>query len=62
MVGLPYEVASGADVRKAPKKKLPYIQDGDRTIADSTFVIDYLKRMTTGLYCERLTSRICRRF
>jgi glutathione S-transferase len=44
MVGLPYEVASDADVRKAPKKKLPYVQDGDRTLADSTFVIDYLKQ------------------
>jgi glutathione S-transferase len=44
MVNLPYEVASNADVRKAPKKKLPYIQDGNTTIADSGFVIDYLKQ------------------
>jgi glutathione S-transferase len=44
MVNLPYEVAPNADVRQAPKKKLPYIQDGDRTIADSGFVIDYLKQ------------------
>ncbi len=44
MVNLPYEIASDADVRKAPKKKLPYIQDGSATIADSGFVIDYLKQ------------------
>lgn len=44
MVELPYKIADEADVRKAPKKKLPYIQDGDRTIADSSFIIDYLKQ------------------
>lgn len=44
MADLPYEVAEGADVRKAPKKKLPYIQDGDRTVADSGLIIDYLKQ------------------
>ena len=44
MTSLPYEVAKDADVRTAPKKKLPYIEDGDRTIADSSFIIDYLKQ------------------
>ena len=44
MVGLPYQVAANADVRKAPKKKLPYIQDGATKIADSSFIIDYLKQ------------------
>lgn len=44
MANLPYEVADHADVRKAPKQKLPYIEDGDRTIADSNFIIDYLKQ------------------
>lgn len=44
MAQLPYEVASNADVTKAPKKKLPYIQDDTTTIADSSFVIDYLKK------------------
>ena len=44
MASIPYEVAAGAaDVRKAPKQKLPYITDGEQTIADSGFVIDYLK-------------------
>lgn len=44
MAELPYEVAANADVRKAPKKKLPYIQDDSTTIADSSFIIDYLKQ------------------
>ena len=44
MTSLPYEVADNADLRNAPKKKLPYITDGDRTIADSGFIIDYLKQ------------------
>lgn len=48
MAELPYEVGANADVRKAPKKKLPYIQDDDQdgstTIADSSFIIDYLKQ------------------
>ncbi len=44
MAGLPYETDCNADVRKAPKKKLPYIQDGDTTVADSNFVVDYLKK------------------
>ena len=29
---------------KAPKGKLPYIEDGDNKIADSHFIIDYLKK------------------
>ena len=43
MTGLPYQVAADADVLKAPKKKLPYITDNGRTIADSGFIINYLK-------------------
>ncbi len=31
------------DVRKAPKGKFPILIDGDKTIADSQFCIDYLK-------------------
>ncbi len=43
MVELPYQVAANADVLKAPKKKLPYIQDQGRVIPDSNFIISYLK-------------------
>ena len=44
MVGLPYEVVNGTMPFKAPKKKLPYIEDGARIVADSGFIIDYLKK------------------
>ena len=43
MVGLPYQVAANADLLKAPKKKFPYITDGEKTIPDSGFIINYLK-------------------
>lgn len=48
MTEQPYKVAADANLLKAPKKKFPYIQDdtteGCVTIADSTFIIDYLKQ------------------
>lgn len=43
MAGLPWEAVNDGDVLKAPKKKLPYIKDGDRVVADSSFIIDPLK-------------------
>ena len=44
MAGLPFElVNSSGAVMKAPKRKLPYIDDGGTVVADSSFVIDYLK-------------------
>jgi glutathione S-transferase len=43
MAGLPYEVARHADIRKAPKGKFPYIEDRGRRVADSRFIVDYLK-------------------
>ncbi len=43
MAGLPYEAVNSGDVLKAPKRKLPYIEDGVRVVADTTFIIDYLK-------------------
>ena len=43
MAGLPYECPRGADHFKAPKGKLPYIDDNGKRVADSTFIIDYLK-------------------
>jgi glutathione S-transferase len=44
MVGLPYEVVNGTLPFKAPKKKLPYIEDGAQVVADSGFIVDYLKK------------------
>lgn len=43
MAVLPYELVNSANVMKAPKGKLPYIDDGGTVVADTTFVIEYLK-------------------
>jgi glutathione S-transferase len=43
MSGLPFETKSG-DVRKAPKGKLPYIDDEGQIVADSTFIRFHLER------------------
>ncbi len=43
MAGLPFELVNSGDVMKAPKRKLPYIDDDGAIVADTTFVIDYLK-------------------
>jgi len=32
------------NIQKAPKGKLPFIKDGDKTIADSSFIIEYLNQ------------------
>ena len=44
MVDLSYEVINGELPLRAPKKKLPYIEDGSKVIADSGFILDYLKQ------------------
>jgi glutathione S-transferase len=44
MVGLSYETVNGALPFKAPKKKLPYIEDGTQVVADSGFILEYLKK------------------
>ena len=43
MAGLQYEIAPNASHFKAPKGKLPYIEDGAKVVADSSFIIEYLK-------------------
>ncbi|MGR8951956.1 MAG: glutathione S-transferase family protein [Gammaproteobacteria bacterium] len=44
MTNLPYRALCGAEnLRKAPKGKLPFIEDNGRIIADSSFILDYLK-------------------
>ena len=54
MAGLDYEVAVETNPGKAPKGKLPYIEDGDTVVADSSMVIDYLK----GAYGDPLDSHL----
>ncbi|WP_138380961.1 Tom37 metaxin N-terminal-like domain-containing protein [Luteithermobacter gelatinilyticus] len=44
MAGLEYQAVDGVDgLRKAPKGKLPYIEDNGAVIPDSTFILHYLK-------------------
>jgi glutathione S-transferase len=43
LAGLPYEAVNDGNVIKAPKGKLPYIEDQGKSLSDSTFVIEYLK-------------------
>jgi glutathione S-transferase len=43
MAGLQYEIAPRANHFRAPKGKLPYIKDGDKIVADSSFIIEYLR-------------------
>lgn len=43
MSGLPYRRVIG-DMRRAPKGKLPVLQDGDLTIADSSFIRMHLEQ------------------
>ena len=51
IAGIPYTNRYDADVRKAPKAKLPFvIEDGNTTIADSELVMRYLTE--TGQYKE----------
>ena len=43
MAGLEFERKSAiSNLRQAPKGKLPYIVEGDKVIADSAFILDYL--------------------
>lgn len=43
MNGLPYETVIVKNPAIAPKGKLPFIQDGEVKLADTTFIIQYLK-------------------
>ena len=45
MAGLPFETprADLGAFRRAPKGKMPYIEDNGRLLPDSAFIIDYLK-------------------
>ena len=42
MSGIEYEVVWNSSTRDAPKGKLPYIEDGDLRLGDSSLIIDYL--------------------
>lgn len=42
MTGTPYELVLG-DLGTAPMGKLPYIEDGPDTVADTSFILEHLK-------------------
>ncbi len=44
MAKLPFEIVVTPDPRKAPKGKLPFIEDNNAKVADSALTIDYLKQ------------------
>lgn len=44
MANIPYQSKYVRNPTKAPKGKLPYIEDGDEVISDSSFIINYLKQ------------------
>jgi len=43
LAGIEYKTTEESDPRKAPKGKMPFIKDGDKTVADSSIIITYLK-------------------
>jgi glutathione S-transferase len=43
MAGLPFELVNDGNVFKAPKGKLPYIDDEGRMLADTSLIVDHLK-------------------
>jgi glutathione S-transferase len=56
-VGIDFETVGGFDnMKRAPKGKLPYITDGEKTIADSAFIIDYLKETYGDTLDQDLTA------
>ncbi len=60
MAGLEYECPRGAHLTKSPKGKMPYVEDtnaGGKLVADSTFIIDYLKRTHGDALDAKLSAR-----
>ncbi len=43
MTQIPYKSHYATNLRRSPKRKLPYIKDGNTVIADSSLIINYLK-------------------
>ena len=54
MAEVPHEVAVG-NPRKAPKQKVPYMEDGDNVLCDSSHIIAYLKERYGDPLDERLS-------
>jgi glutathione S-transferase len=55
LCGLNYETQSGPQyLRRAPKGKLPFIEDNGRIVADSSFILSYLN----ATYGEKLDTNL----
>jgi len=53
---LPYVLVETSDPRGAPRRKLPYIEDGGVRIADSSLIVEHLSRTRSIDLDERLSS------
>lgn len=58
MIGVDYKPIIFMNSAKGPKGKLPFIKDGNNVIADSSFIIDYLRKkykdLDVGIDPEKL--------
>ena len=56
LAGIPFEHHVQGDPRKAPKGKIPYIEDEGKEIGDSTFIIKHLKEKYGDPLAEGLSA------
>src|SRR5579864_4640087 len=56
MLDVPYERTYEGDNRKGPKRKSPWIEDGDVRIGDTELILDHVKR-TRGKELDRELTR-----
>jgi len=57
VTGIPFEIVPGVqNLRRAPKGKLPFIDDAGKVIADSAFIFSYLKEQYGDALDAGLTS------
>jgi glutathione S-transferase len=52
MLGVPYERLFENDVRKGPKRKSPWIEDGDLKLGDSELILQHVAR-TRGMQLDK---------
>ncbi|UZE95955.1 glutathione S-transferase family protein [Alkalimarinus alittae] len=55
MVDIKYDIREVADPRKGPKGKLPFIKDDEIVVADTSMIIDYLKKKHSIQIDDHLT-------
>lgn len=55
LLGLPYQRVFENDVRKGPKRKSPWIEDGDLRLGDSELILEHVARTRGQRLDENLT-------